>query len=381
MRLLGALLKGEHDMKTLLLSAASLALMTSAANAADLPSRKDEPLLPPMWTGFYVGLNAGYGFGTNSNTTSSAWGSEGVVDHGYNAVGGMGPVVGRDGSRRYIIGDVRDLFLVSGALPTGTGLAQSGLFSSAQSGFIGGGQIGYSVTLGSAVVAGLEADIQGAGIRGAAGGGSGSASALSYQGYNCNVRRVEASCSDGSWNSSANSIAGATVSAGIDWLGTVRGRLGYLWMPSTLIYVTGGLTYGGAYASVNQVGVAKIDNSFSTAPGFRDRDFAAPSRNYTLAGGGSRSSTLAGWNIGGGLEWMFSPNWSLKAEAIYWNMGSMNVSTYSLAPAPVSGREPLSTFGTTRVNYQGVIARAGVNYHFNWGPQLDLPRTLSGWMN
>jgi outer membrane immunogenic protein len=25
-----------------------------------------------------------------------------------------------------------------------------------------------------------------------------------------------------------------------------------------------------------------------------------------------------------------------------------------------------TSYGATRVNYQGVIARAGVNYHFNW---------------
>lgn len=357
-------------MKTILLSATALALTAGSAFAAGRPSRQDEPLLPPpappMWTGFYVGLNAGYGFGTNSNATSSVWGGEGVVDHGYYAVGGMGAVVGKEGKWRYVFEDNRDLFLVRGVLPTGAGLAQSGLFSSAQGGFIGGGQIGYSVALGSAVVAGLEADIQGAGIRGAAGGASGLARELNYRGYNCNIRRIEASCSDGAWNSSANSVAGTTINAGVDWLGTVRGRLGYLWMPSTLIYVTGGLTYGGVYASINQRAVTKIDNAFSTAPGFRNQDVVAPSRNYTLAGGGSRSSTLVGWNIGGGLEWMFSANWSLKAEAIYWNMGSMNVPTYSLAPAPVSGREPLTTFGTTRVNYQGVIARAGVNYHFNW---------------
>lgn len=93
----------------------------------------------------------------------------------------------------------------------------------------------------------------------------------------------------------------------------------------------------------------------------------------TFVGGGQRSSTLVGWNAGGGLEWLFMPNWSLKAEAIYWNMGNMSIPTYSIAAPSVSSSDgtiasvPSVTFGNVRVNYQGVIARAGINYHFNWG--------------
>jgi outer membrane immunogenic protein len=33
----------------------------------------------------------------------------------------------------------------------------------------------------------------------------------------------------------------------VDYLGTVRGRAGYLVMPPLLAYLTGGLAYGGAY--------------------------------------------------------------------------------------------------------------------------------------
>jgi opacity protein-like surface antigen len=54
-------------MKKILLSAASLAILSGSALAADLPSRKEAvvaPVVAPLWQGFYVGLNAGYGFGT-----------------------------------------------------------------------------------------------------------------------------------------------------------------------------------------------------------------------------------------------------------------------------------------------------------------------------
>ena len=47
-----------------------------------------------------------------------------------------------------------------------------------------------------------------------------------------------------------------SVNAGVDWLGTVRGRVGYLFTPTMLVYATGGLTYGGVYANVNNYAVA-----------------------------------------------------------------------------------------------------------------------------
>ncbi len=57
-------------MEKFLLSAVSLTALTGSAFAADLPSRKElivAPPAPPMWTGFYAGLNAG---GTWANSTS-----------------------------------------------------------------------------------------------------------------------------------------------------------------------------------------------------------------------------------------------------------------------------------------------------------------------
>ena len=82
---------------------------------------------------------------------------------------------------------------------------------------------------------------------------------------------------------------------------------------------------------------------------------------------------------------MLAGDWSLKAEAIYWNMGNMNVSTSTVAQAAQPGScvspgdgvanisgfgcaatNPSATIGTTQVNYQGAIARIGINYHINF---------------
>jgi outer membrane immunogenic protein len=382
-------------MKKFLISTAVLALTVSASLAADLPSRKGPPVLPPppppppLWTGFYAGLNAGYNFGTNSNAQS--------VVYGQDAVGFGGLILSRDRdiaalSDVQTISDLpttallqRSFFQIAPynvGFPTGIGLAQSGSFSNTQSGFIGGGQIGYNYQWGQHVVIGIEADLQGTGIRGTSFGGGAVGGSNSSPLIVCDVTgALLAGCNGINTRlgnpkvvNSANSVGATTVNAGVDWLGTIRGRLGWLWTPTMLLYATGGLTYGGVYARVNQWGTTNLEVGLANNQG------ATPTigTNHTFIGGGNKSQTLVGWNVGGGIEWMFMPNWSIKAEGIYWNMGNMNVPTASFAAAPITGIggpvlgglsafNGLSTFGVTRVNYQGVIARAGVNYHFNWG--------------
>jgi outer membrane immunogenic protein len=324
-------------MKKIALSVAALALSAAGALAADLPSRKGPPVLPPppppppMWTGFYAGLNAGYGFGTNSNTQSAAIGFEPYAN--------------------YIISS--ELYTAVSTLGAGGALSGVGANSN-QNGFIGGGQVGYNYQWGQSFVIGIEADIQGAGIRGTS------------RTVGVGADSVTDFLPDGSMRSTAG--GGTNINAGVDWLGTVRGRLGYLFTPTMLVYATGGLTYGGVYANVNNYAVATSGQFYG------DTLTTYGAWTHTFVGGGAKSQTLVGWNVGGGLEWMFMPNWSLKAEAIYWNMGNMNVPTVALAAAPKSYEaafswvdlSPAAAIGATRVNYQGVIARAGVNYHFNW---------------
>jgi outer membrane immunogenic protein len=359
-------------MKKLLLSAAVLAISAGAALAADLPSRKGPPVLPPpppppLWTGFYAGLNAGYGFGTNSNTQSIGLGSLDFTGYGHDRYQkvelSQAAILDLDRNKGW-----------GGNSTLGAGLALSGVGGANQSGFIGGGQVGYNYQWGPSFVIGLEADIQGTGIRGSsytAGLGSDSA-VVGYDRYHKFVGDSTA------WG-------GTRVNAGVDWLGTVRGRVGYLFTPTLLAYVTGGLTYGGVYANVNNYGVSTTTISSYHHQDYKDLDQVESQFSHTFIGGGNKSQTLVGWNVGGGLEWLVAPNWSVKAEAIYWNMGNQTLPTVALATAPESslGRgglersldvqrgsgpsaSPAVVYGATRVNYQGVIARAGINYHFNW---------------
>jgi outer membrane immunogenic protein len=62
---------------------------------------------------------------------------------------------------------------------------------------------------------------------------------------------------------------------------------------------------------------------------------------------------------------MVSQNWSVKGEALYYDLGNTSVTnTMYLPEAPAASINPTGG-STTRAYYQGVIARAGINYHFN----------------
>ncbi|WP_424362178.1 outer membrane protein [Methylocystis parvus] len=290
---------------------AFLALAAAPAFAADLPSQK-APLLPPpppppMWTGFYVGLNAG---GTWS-------GSSAVNTVGYPGACSAG-VFGCPANSFAYAG------LATGATPAGT------------SAFIGGGQIGYNWQVYNQFVVGVEADIQG----------------------------VASSQANGSYAVSAvDSATGATYGSivntarSLDYLGTVRGRLGWLATPTLLIYGTGGLAYGGVNASTT-IGQAVI-----APPGLAGTILQS-------AGAGALSDTRVGWAAGGGVEWMFWPNWSAKVEYLYYDLGSVS---YGLSPmvARTVFLPPFDIFGTSfatsSARFSGNIVRAGLNYHFNWG--------------
>jgi len=310
----------------------SFALATSAF-AADLPSRKAPVYIPPpapaVWTGFYVGLNAGGGWGTSTSayTTSAPLLDQWAAANSYTGWTTPG-----------IVGV--------------TALANSGFANVNQGGFIGGGQVGYNYQFAGPFVAGLEADIQGSTI-----GGSGQYSGVSSDSAACCKGEV----------GTRTGIGFGRVSAGIDWLGTVRARIGYLFTPTLLVYGTGGLAYGGIHLSSS--------NAFFG----HTHDTQASPVDFTVAATpstGSVSDTLVGYSVGGGAEWMFLPNWSVKAEALYYSLGGANLISSPLFTSYnwnvvyccgwATGFPFTANIPSTHVSFNGVIARVGVNYHFNW---------------
>ncbi|MGH6869050.1 MAG: outer membrane protein, partial [Methylocella sp.] len=134
-------------------------------------------------------------------------------------------------------------------------------------------------------------------------------------------------------------------------------RLGFTITPTFLAYGTGGLAYGGVNSRVaifQQDVVAPVSN------------FNAPYSSF-----GSLSNSRVGWTAGGGLEWLFAPNWSVKVEYLYYDLGTATFALSPLTNTFTSRRGGVawssSPFAKTRFN--GNIVRAGLNYHFNlWGP-------------
>ena len=125
-------------------------------------------------------------------------------------------------------------------------------------------------------------------------------------------------------------LPGSTiVTANTDQIGSVTGRLGYAFGPA-LLYAKGGF----AWRDNNNLGVtvAAVPAAFTVDANHRD-----------------------GYTLGAGLEYMLTPNWSIKGEYQYYNFGS---TTFLAGPAPVVG---------THFRDDDHTVKLGINYRFGWG--------------
>jgi len=122
------------------------------------------------------------------------------------------------------------------------------------------------------------------------------------------------------------------ISASVDWLASLRGRLGFS-AGSTLIYATAGVAWIGADADACDC---------ETGPG------------HTVSRG-SVGFNDTGWVAGGGVETSIGPSLSLRGEALYYGFDSKrNTSylTYDSAPGDFAALDDIW------------VARIGLNYRF-----------------
>ena len=122
-------------------------------------------------------------------------------------------------------------------------------------GFVGGGFVGFNYQINN-VVLGVETDLFGTSI--------------------------EKRYTDGFWS---------TEKYGLDYLGTVRGRLGYAiggWMP----YLSGGFAYGRAKYELSD----PIDGTFKA------------------------EKSLGGWTVGAGVDIALTPNWFGRIDYRYYDL-------------------------------------------------------------
>jgi outer membrane immunogenic protein len=170
-----------------------------------------------------------------------------------------------------------------------------------------------------ATVGGVTATASSTDIQGGFGGGT--------LGYNWQTgQAVFGFETDAAWSDLkySQTAFGVTLTDRIQAFGSVTGRVGFA-ASAVLLYVKGGYAWADNQISASGFGVT-----------------------------GSESHMHSGWTVGGGLEYMFVPNWSGKIEYMYADY--LNASYLgTLVPGGIG-------LGVT-VN----SIKAGVNYHFG-GP-------------
>jgi outer membrane immunogenic protein len=178
--------------------------------------------------------------------------------------------------------------------------------SRSQHGWLGGGQLGVNYEIVPRLVVGVEGDIDWSNIQG-------SVSACSSK-------------------TATGVIDCATSTGKIDDFGTVRGRVGYVF-DNLLVYGSGGFAWASNVFAINSA---------------------------------SSSATPDGWAAGGGLEWRFLPNWTLRVE--YLHLQFSRVSDAFNLNGTVKG-VPFASTSNVSANTGVEVLRVGLNYLFNWGPE------------
>ncbi|MEY2489355.1 MAG: outer rane immunogenic protein [Verrucomicrobiota bacterium] len=238
--------------KSALTSLVVLTLCGLAHAGSDSKEMKQTVATPPScpinWTGFYLGLHAGYGWGKGDTSVDP--------------------------------------------LPTAAAFINLAptTFQPDVKGFLGGAQLGYNHQIGCFVF-GLETDFSGTSMDGS--------STLSPIIQNNGTP----------FPGAGNNI---TVSQDVNWMGTLRGRLGFTPTCRLLLYGTGGLAYG------------DVDYFGNTE--FRP----VGTVNYPA----SASETRVGWTVGGGAELALTTHWSVKLEYLYFDLGDKTITANPVGPLP-----------------------------------------------
>jgi outer membrane immunogenic protein len=194
-------------------------------------------------------------------------------------------------------------------------LGKANAAAASPAGFIGGGQLGYNWQS-AKVVFGVEADISGSDIK-ATNDASGPVGVTRF------VHQEQQ----------------------LDWLTTIRGRLGYTITDRLLVYGTGGVAFGGL----------RVAGSLTTT--VANNVPACVTANIGLCMGFSESKTATGWTAGGGLEYALSGSWLLRAEYLFVDFDGVSPAGFDTRfkpPLPLTGRP------ANELN----IVRGGVSYKF-----------------
>jgi len=290
-------------MKKLATAIATIALIGTPAFAADIAVKAAAPSPAPVynWTGWYVGVNAGASFGNVKTDFNGA-----------------------------------PLFADSVQITPGFGFSDRVY----PSGFIGGGQIGYNWQYSPLIVVGLEADFQGA---------------LEKDSTNFGNQPFFFVNADDSGDCGCTSHTSYT--AQIEWFGTARVRIGYVWGNGEVMsYLTGGLAYG----EVRVNGTNTVSGLFDTV---------ARSAIFSSIQTFDRSHVNTGWVVGYGTEGkLLISGWTYKIEGLWMDLGTLDIisagSSSCVTSSGCEARPPTGGQVTTHTHFTDGILRGGLNYKF-----------------
>ncbi len=239
----------------------------------------------------------------------------------------LGGVWGKSDARTTATPAVASGYVVPADIPTFNAVGTQHL--NASSFFTGGVQAGYNYQIGAMGLVGIEADFQSFSTKASASAGA-----------------VYPTFTPASFTITSN--------VSTDWLATLRGRLGIAATRDWLVYGTGGLAVGqvtGSWSFTDNCGlVPACGGSFVPGP--------------NVAEGASASATKFGWTVGAGAEVRLTSNWSVKAEYLYVNLGSVSATTTIKDAAFLAFYGANTNVFTHSLNVSDHIGRAGLNYRF-----------------
>lgn len=223
----------------LLLGAACAAALATSANAADAVVEEAVIVAPDFsWTGFYIGVNAGYSWGDFDQTATLA--PFAII-----------PIASFDGF--------------------------SGDYEADGDGVSGGAQAGFNWQVNNFVF-GFEADIQAANIQGSVTGSE----------------LLEVDTIAGPLDLEAT----VTTTTEVEWFGTARLRAGFAPTQRLLVYGTGGFAFGRTKSTSSLTGVVDPSGLNITV---LDNETASSSETRTgwAAGGGAEFAINSNWSVKG----------------------------------------------------------------------------------
>jgi opacity protein-like surface antigen len=372
--------------KTTLVAAGAAFGLVSSAFAADLPVKAPRPLPPPLysWTGFYGGVFGGAAETGNSNlnfTADPGAGNTVNVNNGaisstaYNnlANGGVGQVsnlINPTGLNclGLVNCNVGGNVTTSITPNTNSGYRTDSMIPTSQTATqlaaLGGLEIGARKQFDNNFVVGIVADIMGF-THGGSSGYSSTGSFYNSNGFTANSAAtgcidvvVLGTCQQAQILNTSGSVitvnsggsaANLAISANPNWVGTVRGTLGYAF-DRVLIFGSAGLAYSdanmsvsGSYHDTATSACSGVSNVYAAAgngagqPGFSAVNYSCGGTALNSASvsqvtttsvtysGNHGGGILTGFAAGGGVAYAVSEHVALTLEGMYYNLGTERV--------------------------------------------------------